>query len=272
MSNRETPKTPPRVAKRNPALPENTANEPTLPGIEPAKALPILDPVAAELMERLRLALEANTARLALPAVPAGPQEVILSPALLKTIEGRVIERVAPVLMQILTELRAAAALAQSLPVQLQEAGATARTEIVRTANTAHHAARLVSAETRHVIEDLNAQGRAQIVEMHEHARSWTQGLARYTRRHLQDTAREAVEGMSTATAEVRELADQLGVTASTVEECADAILYVAPALTQHHEVRTRAIIRSGSLTTVGLIFAGLAIVAAVLWWAGRLP
>lgn len=76
---------------------------------------------------------------------------------------------------------------------------------------------------------------------------------------------------MSTATAEMRELADQLGVTASTVEESSDAILYVAPALTQHHEVRTRSIVRNGALLTTGPVFAGLAVVAAVLWWAGRL-
>lgn len=141
MSSKETPKTP-RVAKRNPALPAVSPDHPTLPGIEPAKPVPTFDPAAAELMERLRQTLDAATARMALPAVPAGPQEVVLSPALLKSIEGRVIERVAPVLMQILTELRAAATLAQSLPAQLQEAGATARTEIVRTANTAQHGVR----------------------------------------------------------------------------------------------------------------------------------
>lgn len=274
MTTRETPKTPPRGGKRNPALPEVPPDHPTLPGIEPAKPVPSLDPETAAMLERMRQALEANTARMALPAVPAvpaAPQEIILSPAMLKAIEGRAMERVAPVLMQILSELRAAAAIAQALPAQLQEAGEAARVEIVRTGTTAQHAARLASAETRHVVEDLNRQSRAQIVAMHEHARTWTRGLTRYAKWHLQDASTKAIEGMSTATAEMRQLADQLGVTASTVEACSDAILYVAPALTQHHEVRTRSLIRSAALATTAMTFAGLAAVMGGLWWAGVL-
>jgi hypothetical protein len=119
--------------------------------------------------------------------------------------------------------------------------------EIVRTGTTAQHAARLASAETRHVVEDLNKQSRAQIVAMHEHARIWTRGLTRYTKWHLQDASTKAIEGMATATAETWQLGDQFGVTASTVEECVDAILYIAPALSQHHEVRTRSIICSAA-------------------------
>lgn len=278
MTRKETPKTPPRGAKRNPALPETPLDHPTLPGIEPVKPAPIFDPATAEMVERLRQTLEAATARMALPVVPAGPQEFILSPTQVRTIEGRVIERLAPVLMQILTELRAAADIAQALPAQIQEAGQTARVEIIRTGDTARHAARLASVETQRAIEDVNKLGRAQIVRLHRHAQmmhahalTWTRGLTRHTKHQLQETAKTATGEMSIATAGVQKLANQLGVTASTVEECADAILYVAPALTQHHEVRTRSIVRSGALATTGLTFAGLAAVMGALWWAGVL-
>ena len=72
MSSKETPKTPPRVAKRNPALPpEVPPDHPTLPGIVPAKPVPSLDPETAEMLERMRRTLEAATARMALPAPPA---------------------------------------------------------------------------------------------------------------------------------------------------------------------------------------------------------
>ena len=271
MSSKETPKTPPRVAKRNPALPEVPPDHPRLPGIEPAKPTPRLDPETAEMLERMRRTLDAATARMALP-VPQRPQEIVLSPALLKVIEQRAVERVVHPLLQTVQELREAVVEARALRVEVQQLGTTARQELQGIRDGAENAARLLGGETRRQIEDLHTDARKRMRALAGRTLRWHQGLTWHTKTRLREVGASAVSEMRASTRSARKVADQLGVTVSTLEACADAVLYVAPAMTQHHEVRTRAIVRSGSLTTVGLIFAGLAILAAVLRWAGHLP
>lgn len=271
MSSKETPKTPPRVAKRNPALPEVPPDHPTLPGIVPAKPVPSLDPETAEMLERMRRTLDAATARMALP-VPQGPQEIVLSPALLKAIEQRAVERVVQPLLQVLQELRDGVAEARAMRAEVQQLGTTAKKELQAIRDGAASAASLLGGETRRQIEDLHTDARKRMRGLMGRMLRWHQSLTWHTKTRLHEVGASAVTEMRASTRAARKVADQLGVTVSTLEECADAVLYVAPAMTQHNEVRTRAIVRSGSLTTVGLIFGGAAIVAAVLWWVGRLP
>ena len=270
MTSKETPKQPPRTPKRNPALPEGPAHHPNLPAIEPAKPVPSLDPETAALLESMRQALVSATTRLSLP-VPQGPQEIVLSPALLKAIEQRAVERVVHPLLMTLKEVREASAEARAIREEVQKLGEAATKEITTISTNGQGAVRLVGGETRRQIEDLHTNARKTMRVTTERTLRWHQNLTWHTRTRLREVGNSAADEMRASTRAARKVTEQLGQTVATLEECADAILYVAPALTQHNEVRTRSIVRSTALTATAATFAGLALVVGVLWRAGLL-